>query len=298
MKHLRHKVLCLLIAVFLAMPMTAFAAGGTFSMSASTGSVNPGKTFTVSVGGACCGRVDLSVSNGTLSESKVWVEDGMSTVSVTAGQSGSVTVTAVPYEGFSDLDAELYEPGSRSVTVKINAPKEEPKEDDDDKDDSKEEDKKPAKKPTSSGSDKNTSDDSSSDNSVGSSNDNDQSDDQDKEDKADKDDKDKDKDKDKNKDKDKDKEPVKEDEEKEPVKEKRDWGCIMHWICLLAAVAGAALIYVWKADDKKQLAVLGAYLVVAVVLAIAGSCHLDWIFAFGGTVVLGGEYIFLSKKNQ
>lgn len=93
-----------------------------FGMTSSKNQVSPNGTFTVKVGGECIGRVDLKVSNGSLSSSSIWVEQGYITVTVTAGASGNVTVTATPVTGFSDPDANLYNPGSRSVTVKIAEP--------------------------------------------------------------------------------------------------------------------------------------------------------------------------------
>lgn len=93
-----------------------------FNLKASTRQVSPNGTFTVSVGGDCIGRVNITVSNGTLSTSSVWVENGYQTITVRAGSSGSVTVTASPVTGFSDSDANIYNPGSRSVTVTISSP--------------------------------------------------------------------------------------------------------------------------------------------------------------------------------
>ena len=93
-----------------------------FRITASASKVNPNETFRVSVGGDCIGRVNLSVKNGTLSQSSVWVEQNSQTVNVKAGGSGSVTVTATPTVGFSDADGNEYKPGARSVTVTIDVP--------------------------------------------------------------------------------------------------------------------------------------------------------------------------------
>lgn len=90
-----------------------------FGMSASTKEVFSNGTFTISVGGDCIGRVNLTVSNGTLSSKSVWIEQDYVNVTVTAGTSGEVMVTATPEVGFSDADANLYNPGSRSVSVRI-----------------------------------------------------------------------------------------------------------------------------------------------------------------------------------
>lgn len=93
-----------------------------FNLSASTHQVSPNGTFTVKVGGDCIGRVDIKATNGKLSTSSVWVEQGYVTVTVTAGSEGAVTVTATPVTGFSDSDANIYSPGSRSVAVVVTTP--------------------------------------------------------------------------------------------------------------------------------------------------------------------------------
>ncbi|MCI8331083.1 MAG: cadherin-like beta sandwich domain-containing protein [Bacilli bacterium] len=111
------KIIMFSIAIMLVSTIELNAA--TFSMSSSTKQISPNGTFSVSVGGDCIGRVNLSVTNGTLSTSSVWVEQGYTTVTVTAGSSGQVTITATPETGFSDSDANIYNPGSRSVTVNI-----------------------------------------------------------------------------------------------------------------------------------------------------------------------------------
>ncbi len=108
-------IICSLILILGALPVNA----ASFSMRASSTQVSPNGTFTISVGGDCIGRVNLSVNNGTLSTSSVWVEQSYQTVTVTAGGSGTVTVTATPTAGFSDPDANEYNPGARSVTVSI-----------------------------------------------------------------------------------------------------------------------------------------------------------------------------------
>lgn len=106
------------MAIFLATILPLDAAS--FGMSSSSYQVAPYGTFTINVGGDCIGRVDLYVTNGTLSTDSVWVEQGYISVRVTAGTSGVVTVTATPVVGFSDADANLYNPGSRSVSVNIS----------------------------------------------------------------------------------------------------------------------------------------------------------------------------------
>ncbi len=109
-------LLSFFLFVLLAIPVHA----ASFSLSASTKQVSPGSSFTIRVGGDAIGRVNLSINNGTLSTSSVWVEQNYVTVTVTAGGSGTVVITATPVVGFSDADANQYNPGARSVSVTIS----------------------------------------------------------------------------------------------------------------------------------------------------------------------------------
>ena len=94
-----------------------------FSIGASTSSVKPGEKFTLYINASgCIGRVNISVSNGSASTNAVWIEGGGSSVTITAGSSGAVTVTATPEAGFSDDNGDPYNPGSRSVSVSIKQP--------------------------------------------------------------------------------------------------------------------------------------------------------------------------------
>ncbi len=106
-----------LILIFI-LPVKA----ASFELSSNTSKIEPNKSFTIKVGGDCIGRVDLKVSNGTLSQNSVWIEEGYESISVKAGSSGTVVVTATPVEGFSDSDANLYNPGSKSIKVNIYLP--------------------------------------------------------------------------------------------------------------------------------------------------------------------------------
>lgn len=112
-------VICSIVSVALS-HTPVFAAS--FTASASVQEVKPGGTFTMRIGGSCIGRVNLTATNGTVSQSAIWVEENYQSVTVTAGTSGTVTVTATPEAGFSDPDANEYKPGARSVSVKIVAP--------------------------------------------------------------------------------------------------------------------------------------------------------------------------------
>lgn len=113
------KIKIILLSILLMFIYIFSAQAASFSMTASTKQVSPNATFTIKVGGDCIGRVNLTVSNGTLSTNSVWVEGDYASVKVTANSSGEVIVTATPETGFSDADANIYNPGSRTVKVSI-----------------------------------------------------------------------------------------------------------------------------------------------------------------------------------
>lgn len=105
--------------------VSAFSAptyAASFNMTSSSKQVAPGGTFSVSVGGDCIGRVNIKVTGGTTAQTAIWVEENYQTITVTAGNSGTVTVTATPEAGFSDSDANEYKPGNRTVSINIVAP--------------------------------------------------------------------------------------------------------------------------------------------------------------------------------
>lgn len=116
----------LILIICLTIPIQAFAAPS-FSAVANVSTITPGGTFSVSINGIeCVGMVHISVSNGTSSESAVWVENNSVPVTITAGSSGSVTVTATPEVGMSDMAANEINPGIASASVTIVEPVAEP----------------------------------------------------------------------------------------------------------------------------------------------------------------------------
>ncbi|NLY63180.1 MAG: hypothetical protein GX074_04905 [Erysipelothrix sp.] len=96
-----------------------------FTASASTSSVAPGGTFTISLGGGPVGVFDISVSNGTSSTSFAFFDAGVFDpgVKITAGKSGTVSVTITARGGgdVANMQGEVVT-GSKTVNVKINTP--------------------------------------------------------------------------------------------------------------------------------------------------------------------------------
>lgn len=94
------------------------ASAATFSVSKSASSVVAGGKFTVTVQLSGAGKFSISASNGTVSSQSLWVE-GNGSVTVTAGQSGtvSVTVSAIDVTGYDETPVS----GSKTVSVKIKS---------------------------------------------------------------------------------------------------------------------------------------------------------------------------------
>lgn len=114
----RHIILCVMLLLFWGVSQDVQAAPS-FGLTSSVSNVRPNGSFTIKVGGNCTGRVNIAVQNGVASTDKVWVEENYQSVTITAGASGNVVVTATPTDGMSDIEGNVYSPGARSVTVSI-----------------------------------------------------------------------------------------------------------------------------------------------------------------------------------
>ncbi len=107
----------LMIVSLLQLPV--YAAG--FSVSKSASSVAPGGKFTVTV--SCpnsVSTVNVSASNGSVSQNTLVVDNESASVTVTVGSSGTVTVS-VSVDGY-EYGCRNPVSGSRAVSVAINAP--------------------------------------------------------------------------------------------------------------------------------------------------------------------------------
>lgn len=121
---MKRKLITLLLGftVIMGMFVTPIFANG-FNVSASTGSVNPGGTFTISLSNVA-GEFNISVSNGSGSRNTGFIDTmgGAQSYNITAGSSGTVTVTvtataAGTYVPEADISGQ-----SRSISVNIVAP--------------------------------------------------------------------------------------------------------------------------------------------------------------------------------
>ncbi len=90
----------------------------TFSIKSSTTTVEPGGTFNVIINSNGAGYVNLTCSNGSLSENYVWVE-GSKTITCNASKSGNnVTISASGLIADFNTGKDEEKSGSISVTIK------------------------------------------------------------------------------------------------------------------------------------------------------------------------------------
>ena len=119
------QLIIFLITLFLIINISKVYAA-TFTISCSTTTVEPGGSFNVILNSNGAGYINLSCSNGTLSENYVWVE-GTKTVTCRAASSGTkVTISASGVIADFTTGNDENKSGSTSVQIK-EKPKEEPK---------------------------------------------------------------------------------------------------------------------------------------------------------------------------
>lgn len=90
------------------------------SVTPSTTTVSPGKSFSVTIkGNDATGRVNISVSGGSASTSSVWIENNSQKITVAAGSSGTVKISATGELSSSEGEDKNV---SASASVKIVQP--------------------------------------------------------------------------------------------------------------------------------------------------------------------------------
>lgn len=93
---------------------------GTLNVSGNA-SGSPNSSVIITISGDFTGRVNLTASNGTLSASKVWIENNSQTVTVTLGSSGTTTITATP-SNVSDQEGNIISVSAKSKSISITQP--------------------------------------------------------------------------------------------------------------------------------------------------------------------------------
>jgi len=119
------KSVIILISIVLTMLIMSTVSNAALSISTSKSTVAPGESFnvTVSVSSSEAGAINLSVSNGTLSQTYIDLMSQSSlTVSCVAGSSGTVSLNASGLVANYNTLAEETQYASKSVTIKQPEP--------------------------------------------------------------------------------------------------------------------------------------------------------------------------------
>ena len=103
------KIFIVLIFGFIIWILSNSTKAAYVSISPSTTSANPKQTVTLTISSDCIGKVNLSVSNGSLSANSVFI-DGSQTVNVVVGNSGTTVVKAIP--------ADMSDSSGTTVSIK------------------------------------------------------------------------------------------------------------------------------------------------------------------------------------
>ncbi len=113
-------IISIIMMLTLLIPNTSNAAG--INITASKTTASAGETITISISSNYIGRVNLTVSNGTLSSNRVWIEGVAQTVNVTVGNQGTTTVTATPENGkMSNSQGKDENVATASVNIAISS---------------------------------------------------------------------------------------------------------------------------------------------------------------------------------
>ena len=110
-------IFCIFILSIILIGVKSYAVS--ISISPSKSIVSPGQSFSVTISGNdATGKVNISVSGGSASTSSVWIENNSQTITVTAGSSGTVKISA---SGELSSNAGKDKTVSSSASVKIQA---------------------------------------------------------------------------------------------------------------------------------------------------------------------------------
>lgn len=114
------KKISLLFIVFIMFWICKVNAAGSFSISVSKTTIGPGESVTLTITGSnAYGVVDISASNATVSEQKVFLQNDTKSVTVTSTGAGNIGITVTPgAEGLGD-SAENPITGGKSLSVSV-----------------------------------------------------------------------------------------------------------------------------------------------------------------------------------
>ena len=117
----KFKIIILFVILFLIF-FTSKVFAASISVGPSKSSVSPGESFSVSINASgATGKVSISVSNGSVSKSSLWLEPSGS-VTVTAGSSGTVSISVSAVDMSDDAGNEVSPYGSATVNIVVPEP--------------------------------------------------------------------------------------------------------------------------------------------------------------------------------
>lgn len=119
--NMKNKIIKISFLFFICIILGTSLYATTFNVSGAA-SGSPNSKVTITISGDFTGRVNLTASNGTLSESKVWIDNNSQTVAVTLGASGTTTITATPVKVSDQEGNTLTTLGAKSKSISITQP--------------------------------------------------------------------------------------------------------------------------------------------------------------------------------
>lgn len=95
MKRYNKLLLFALITIVFVFFTNKISYASSISINTSKSTVSSGETFSVSISGNdATGKINISVDNGSISDKSVWIENNTQSINVTAGNNGSIKITA------------------------------------------------------------------------------------------------------------------------------------------------------------------------------------------------------------
>lgn len=113
------KIFCAILAIFVFIGAYNKTHAADLSVSAGNTTLSSGESTTITISSQYTGRVNISATGGTLSESKLWLENSSGSVTYTATSDGGGTITVAPAdsEGMSNSKGDTVPVGAKSVSI-------------------------------------------------------------------------------------------------------------------------------------------------------------------------------------
>lgn len=114
-------MLLMILFVSIVLILSTYSKADYVSANPSKTTGNPGEEITINISSDCVGRVNITVSNGTVSPNRVWIEGTAQPVTVKLGTSGTTTVTVTPENGKMSNNGVDVDVSPVSTSISINS---------------------------------------------------------------------------------------------------------------------------------------------------------------------------------